>query len=45
MLVSAGNTYVHIPDDKRQKLDLKSKKYIVVGYSFEQKGYINASTP
>ena len=31
--------YVHIPDVKRQKLDPKSEKCILVGYSLEQKGY------
>ena len=31
--------YVHIPDEKRQKLDPKSEKFILVGYSLEQKGY------
>ena len=38
--------YVHIPDEKRQKLDPKSEKCILVGYSLEQKGYkcFNPST-
>ena len=31
--------YVHIPDKKRQNLDPKSEKCILVGYSLEQKGY------
>ena len=31
--------YVHIPDATRQKLDPKSGKCILVGYSLEQKGY------
>ena len=31
--------YVHIPDEKRQKLDPKSEKCILVGYLLEQKGY------
>ena len=31
--------FVHIPHEKRQKLDPKSEKYILVGYSLEQKGY------
>ena len=30
--------YVHIPDEKRQKLDPKSEKCILVGYSLEQNG-------
>jgi hypothetical protein len=32
-------TYVHIPKEKRRKLDAKAKKCILVGYSNEQKGY------
>jgi hypothetical protein len=31
--------YVHIPKEKRKKLDAKAKKCIFVGYSDEQKGY------
>ena len=31
--------YVHIPDEKRQKLNPKSEKCIIVGYSPEQKAY------
>ena len=31
--------YLHIPNDTRQKLDPKSEKCILVGYSQEQKGY------
>ena len=31
--------YVHIPDEKRQKLDPKSEKCIPVGFSLKQKGY------
>ena len=31
--------FMHIPDEKRQKLDPKSEKCIRVGYSLEQKGY------
>ena len=31
--------FVHVPDEKRQKLDPKSEKCILVGYSIEQKGY------
>ena len=31
--------YVQIPDEKRQKLDPKLEKCILVGYSLEQKGY------
>ena len=32
-------SYMHIPDEKRQKLDPKSEKCILVGYSIKQKGY------
>jgi hypothetical protein len=32
-------TYVHVPDEKRSKLDPKAKKCIFIGYSLEQKGY------
>ncbi len=39
-------TYVHVPDEKRSKLDPKAKKCIFIGYSLEQKGYrcFNPST-
>jgi hypothetical protein len=30
--------YVHVPNEKRTKLDLKVKKCIFIGYSLEQKG-------
>jgi transposase InsO family protein len=38
--------YVHVPDEKRSKLDLKAKKCIFIGYSSKQKGYrcFNPST-
>jgi len=29
--------YVHVPDEKRSKLDPKAEKYIFIGYSLEQK--------
>ena len=32
-------TYSHIPDEKRSKLEGKSEKYIMVGYSEESNGY------
>jgi len=32
-------TYVHVPDEKRSKLDPKGEKCIFIGYSLEQKGY------
>ena len=32
-------SFVHVPDEKRRKLDPKSEKMILVGYSLEQKGY------
>ena len=35
---------VHVPDEKRKKLDAKSEKCILVGYLHEQKG-ISAITP
>ena len=31
--------YVHVPKEKRRKLDTKAEKCILVGYSDEQKGY------
>jgi hypothetical protein len=31
--------YVHVPDEKRSKLDLKAEKCIFIGYYLEQKGY------
>jgi hypothetical protein len=31
--------YVHVPDEKRSKLDPKVDKCIFIGYSLEQKGY------
>jgi hypothetical protein len=31
--------YVHVPDEKRLKLDPKAEKCIFIGYSLEQKGY------
>jgi hypothetical protein len=38
--------YVHVPDEKRSKLDLKVEKCILIGYSLEQKEYrcFNPST-
>ena len=32
-------TYAHIPKDERQKLDLKSRKCVLLGYGSETKGY------
>jgi hypothetical protein len=39
-------TYVHVPNEKRSKLDPKVEKCIFIGYSLEQKGYrcFNLST-
>jgi hypothetical protein len=31
--------YVHVPDEKRSKLDPKAEKCIFIGYSLEQKRY------
>ena len=31
--------YVHIPDERRTKLDPKVEKCIIIGYSLQQKGY------
>ena len=31
--------FVHIPNEKRKKLNPKSEKCILVGYSLKQKGY------
>jgi len=33
------DTYAHIPKDERQKLDVKTKKCIFLGYGQETKGY------
>jgi hypothetical protein len=30
---------VHVPDEKRSKLDPKVEKGIFIGYSLKQKGY------
>jgi transposase InsO family protein len=39
--------YVHVPNEKRSKLDPKAEKCIFIRYSLEQKGYrcFNLSTP
>jgi hypothetical protein len=38
--------YVHVPNEKKSKLDAKVEKCILIGYSLEQKGYrcFNLST-
>jgi hypothetical protein len=38
--------YVHVPNEKRSKLDPKADKCIFIGYFLEQKGYrcFNPST-
>jgi hypothetical protein len=36
--------YVHIPKEKRHKLDVKSQKFILVGYSDNAK-FIDYTTP
>ncbi|KAJ9539061.1 hypothetical protein OSB04_031794 [Centaurea solstitialis] len=37
--LSFGGTYAHIPNQKRGKLDEKSEKAILVGYSYNAKAY------
>jgi hypothetical protein len=37
--VFAYIAYVHVPDEKRSKLDLKAEKCIFIGFSLEQNGY------
>ena len=39
MKVFSNIACVRLPDEKRQKLDPKSEKYILTGYSLEQKEY------
>jgi hypothetical protein len=38
--------YVHVPNEKKSKLDPKAEKCIFIGYSLKQKGYrcFNPST-
>jgi len=46
LIVFGCIAYVHVPDEKRSKLDPKAEKCIFIGYSLEQKGYrcFNPST-
>ena len=37
--VFSNIAYVHVPKEKQSKLDVEAEKYILVGYSDEQKGY------
>jgi hypothetical protein len=37
LIVLGCITYVHVPDEKRSKLDPKDVKCIFIGYSLEQK--------
>jgi hypothetical protein len=37
--------HVHVPDEKRSKLDLKAEKCIFIGYSLKQKRYICLNPP
>ena len=39
MRVFGSIAYIHVLKEKRRKLDAKAKKCILVGYSYEQKGY------
>jgi hypothetical protein len=39
LIVFGCIAYVHVPDEKRSKLDPKAKKCIFIGYSLDQKGY------
>ncbi|KAM1160568.1 hypothetical protein ACFX19_034159 [Malus domestica] len=32
-------THVHVPDERRTKLDAKSEKFIFIGYDSNSKGY------
>ena len=44
--IFGSTAYVHIPQEKQQKLDPKSETFILIWYSLEQKEYIcyNPST-
>jgi len=37
--VFSSITYLHVPNEKKSKLDAKVEKCIFIGYSLEQKGY------
>ena len=37
--VFGSDAYVHVPQEKRRKLDAKSKKGVFVGYQENCKGY------
>jgi hypothetical protein len=37
--------YVHVPNEKKSKLDPKANKCICIGYSLEQKGYRCSTFP
>jgi hypothetical protein len=39
LIVFGCIAYVHVPDEKRSKLNPKAEKCIFIGYSLEQKGY------
>jgi hypothetical protein len=39
LIVFGCIAYVHVPNEKRSKLDPKVDKCIFIGYSLEQKGY------
>jgi hypothetical protein len=37
LILFGSIAYMHVPDEKRSKLDPKAKKCIFIGYSLEQK--------
>ena len=37
--IFGSSAFVHIPDEKWQKLDPKLEKCLLIGYPLEQKGY------
>ena len=39
MRVFGSIAYVHVPDERREKLDDKSERFIFIGYDSSSKGY------